>query len=109
MKKVLTGILGISLWCGPAIWAQGSGVKGKDQAETKTQAAKQSEDRGMSEDMRQAIEFERNKDQADERQARLEARHPSVPPADASHGADRSVDESGSGQKAVKPGSGGKQ
>ena len=33
---------------------------------------------GMSADMREAIAFQRAKDRADARQARLEARHPSV-------------------------------
>jgi len=37
----------------------------------------------MTEDMRQAIEFQRAKDRADARQARLEARRPSVPPPSA--------------------------
>ena len=45
---------------------------------------------GMSEDMRRAIEFQRAKDRADARQARLEARHPSVP----APSADRSADDS---------------
>jgi len=43
----------------------------------------------MSEDMRQAIAFQQAKDRADARQARLEARHPSVPPPSA----ERSVED----------------
>ncbi|MBZ5624233.1 MAG: hypothetical protein LAQ69_36870 [Acidobacteriia bacterium] len=48
----------------------------------------------MSEDMRQAIAFERAKDRADARQARLEKIHPSVSYTDANRNADRSIDES---------------
>jgi len=45
----------------------------------------------MSEDMRRAIEFQRAKDRADARQARLEARHPSVPPPSAERSAEDST------------------
>jgi hypothetical protein len=48
----------------------------------------------MSEDMRQAIAFERAKDRADARQARLEKNHPSLSYTDANRNADRSIDES---------------
>jgi hypothetical protein len=48
----------------------------------------------MSEDMRQAIEFERAKDRAAARQARIEARHPS----DRSQ-ANRTMDEHDTGRK----------
>jgi hypothetical protein len=44
-----------------------------------------------SEDMRRAIEFQRAKDRADARQARLEARHPSVPSPSAERSADGSI------------------
>jgi hypothetical protein len=37
----------------------------------------------MDDDMRRAIEFQRQKDTADARQARMEARHPTVTQADA--------------------------
>src|SRR5258708_2847507 len=47
---------------------------------------------GMSEDMRQAIAFQRAKDRADARQARLEAKHPSVTYTDANRSADRNMD-----------------
>jgi len=43
------------------------------------------------ETLQQAVAFERAKDRADARQARLEARRPSVPPAP---NAERSVDQS---------------
>jgi hypothetical protein len=49
----------------------------------------------MSEDMRQAIAFQRNKDVADARQARKEAIHPSVTYSDTNNrSADRSMDDS---------------
>jgi hypothetical protein len=55
---------------------------------------------GMSEDMRQAIAFERHKDMAAARQARIEARHPSVSDANAN----RSVEKSEQGHKVKDPG-----
>jgi hypothetical protein len=45
----------------------------------------------MSEDMRRAIEFQQAKDRADARQARLEARHPSVPAPSAERSAEDST------------------
>ena len=50
----------------------------------------------MSKDMRDAIAFEHNKDVAAARQARKEAKHPSVTydNANANRSADRSTDES---------------
>ena len=45
-----------------------------------------------SRDMQRAIAFERYKDLAAARQARKEARHPSVPPPAAENRADRSAD-----------------
>jgi len=50
-------------------------------------------DSGMSEDMRQAISWERFKDMAAARQERSEARHPSVSYSDANRSADRMADE----------------
>jgi hypothetical protein len=49
---------------------------------------------GMSADMREAIAFQRAKDRADARQARMEAKHPSVTYTDANRTADRSMDDS---------------
>ena len=48
----------------------------------------------QSEDMRRAIAWEHFKDMAAARQARLEARHPSVTYTNANRDADRSIDES---------------
>ena len=55
--KVLAGALGAVLLFAPISFGQEERDKGK-----------------MSEDMRQAIEFQRGKDKADARQARIEAR-----------------------------------
>jgi hypothetical protein len=49
---------------------------------------------GMTQDMREAIAFQRAKDRADARQERLEAKHPTVTYTDANRSADRSVDPS---------------
>jgi beta-galactosidase beta subunit len=57
----------------------------------------------MSEDMRQAIAFQHNKDLADARQTRLEAKHPSVT-YDANRSADRSMEDSTEGNKVKDPG-----
>ena len=57
------------------------------------QAQTVSEQKPVIEGMRQAIAFERAKDAADARQARLEARHPSVTNSNANRSADR-TDES---------------
>jgi hypothetical protein len=57
-------------------------------------AQKGNEKPAMSEDMRQAIAFQRQKDVADGRQARKEAIHPSVTYSDTNRSADRSMDDS---------------
>ena len=57
-------------------------------------ASKGKQEPAMSQDMREAIAFQRNKDIADARQARKEALHPSVTYSDANRSADRSTDES---------------
>jgi hypothetical protein len=54
-------------------------------------AASSKHTRGMSEDMRRAIAFERHKAEADARQARIEARHPTVPPVSANRSAEKEV------------------
>ena len=58
MNKLLTGTIGAILLVSPLAYAQ-------EQKSDKT-----------SQDMKQAIEWERAKDRAAERQARIEARHP---------------------------------
>lgn len=98
MKNLLVGILGIGLCCGPALWAQSQDQPKKAQPH----------EQQMSADMREAIAFERGKDAADARQARLEARHPSVPVPDDQHTANRAEKEptsgdTGAGQVKHKP------
>ncbi len=61
------------------------------QTPKKTKANSDRNQTTMSQDMRQAIAFERAKDRADARQARLEARHPSVPPPNAERLQDQST------------------
>ncbi len=56
----------------------------------------------MSDDMRRAIAFQRAKDRADARQARLEARHPSVTYTNADRSANRSVEQSPAQGRRVK-------
>jgi len=56
----------------------------------------------MSPDMREAIAFERHKEQAAAAQARKEARHPSVVSSD--HTANRSAEESEPGRPVKDPG-----
>lgn len=48
---------------------------------------------GMSKDVQEAIAYQRAKDRADARQARLEAKHPSVTYTDANRSADRSTED----------------
>jgi hypothetical protein len=93
--RLLTGTLGIMLVLSPLTFAQ------DDRKPSPTDTAKSSEAKssGISEDMRRAIEWERAKDRAAARQARIEARHPSnFQYADRSQNADRSVDDQNTGR-----------
>jgi len=83
--RLLAGLMGMGLLMVPLASAQSS---------TKNHST-------MSDDMRRAIKFQHDKDVADARQARREARHPSVTYSDANRSADRSVDE---GNKVKDPG-----
>ena len=58
----------------------------------------------MSDDMKRAIAWERFKDLAAARQARMEATHPSVTYTDANRSADRSMDDSNQGKPVKDPG-----
>jgi hypothetical protein len=86
--RILTGLIGAGLVFTPVLLAQ--------TAKRKPAA--------MSEDMKQAIAWERFKDLAAARQARLEAIHPSVTYTDANRSADRSVEESNPGKPVKDPG-----
>jgi len=78
----LVGVIGAALTLAPLGLAQ----QPQDKAKQPQQTQRASGDDGV----RRAIEFQRAKDRADERQARAEARHPSV---DYLH-ADRQMDDS---------------
>lgn len=71
MRTVAAGLIGLALALAPAALAQ-------DRQTNKN----------MDADMQRAIQFERNKDAADARQAEIEKKHPTV----AEPGADRSVE-----------------
>ena len=83
-KRLFAGVMGVALLLAPVAFAQ--------QESSKKPPATKSSTSGMSADMREAIEFQRAKDRADARQARLEARHPSVTYSNTN--ADRSADRS---------------
>ncbi len=85
INRMWIGALGAVLLLSPLTQAQ-------DQKPSPT--ARSAKSSGMSEDMRQAIEFERAKDRAAARQARIEARHPSN-----FRDADRTMDDRDTGRK----------
>jgi hypothetical protein len=85
----LAGLVGAALILAPAGLAQR-----QDDGQTRSQSSRNSDD------VRQAIAFQRGKDRADARQARLEARHPSVDYSNA----DRLMDESNTGRPTPDPG-----
>jgi Ni/Co efflux regulator RcnB len=84
--KLLTGLIGAAMVLTPFAFAQ------DDQKPSPT-SQKEEKRSGMSGDMRRAIEFERAKDRAAARQARIEARHPSV-----DRNADRVMDDKDPGR-----------
>jgi hypothetical protein len=88
---LLTGVVGIGLTLSPLGFAQ------QGQNNPAKVSAQQNEAKGVQ----AAIAFQRAKDRADARQARLEARHPSVDYSNA----DRSMDNSSDGHKVPDPGS----
>jgi hypothetical protein len=91
MKTFLwTGVVGVVLTLSPLGFSQ----QQKDNQDKV--AAQQNEAKGVQ----AAIAFERAKDSADERQARLEARHPSIDYSNA----DRSMDDSNDGHRVSDPG-----
>jgi len=85
MKKLLAGIAAAGISCGAALYAD------EPHRASKTQTQ-------MSRDMQEAIAFERAKDAADARQARLEARHPSVSNENANRSADRDREDTNGGK-----------
>jgi hypothetical protein len=92
--RLLVGLMGAGLVFAPLVSAQTPTTPATREQKKRPAAKAQKSEPAMSADMREAIAFERNKDIADERQARLEAKHPSVSYTDANRSADRNADES---------------
>lgn len=91
MRTVLCVFLG-SVLLGSVAVAQDHPARKK----TENQANREA----MSDDMREAIAFQRAKDRADARQAAMEAKHPTV----FYDHADRSTDDTMPGKKVLDPG-----
>jgi hypothetical protein len=89
-RNLLTGVIGAALVLSPLGFAQ--------QPQNSQQKAAQHQ--GESDGVQQAIAFQRAKDRADARQAKLEERHPSVDYSNA----DRRIDDSNDGHHAPDPG-----
>jgi len=87
--KLLTGTIGAILLLSPLTYAQ----ENKPSPTKETQA----KGSGMSQDMREAIAWERAKDRAAARQAAIEARHPG-----ADRSADRKVEKTEDSSREVK-------
>jgi hypothetical protein len=86
--RILAGLIGAGLVFAPMVSA----------------ATAKKKPGAMSEDMRRAVAWERYKDLAAARQARLEAVHPSVTYTDANRSADRSAEPPTSGKTVKDPG-----
>ena len=95
-KNFLAGVIGTALIFSPLTFAQRP-----DNAQTERTSQQASRNRTDS-GVQQAIAFERAKDRAAQRQARLEARHPSVDYSNA----DRMMDDSTPGKQLRDPGPG---
>jgi hypothetical protein len=94
IKTFLAGVIGTALIVSPLTFAQR-----QDNAQT-TRSSEQASRNGTGAGVQQAIAFERAKDRAAQRQARLEARHPSVDNSNA----DRMMDDSKPGNQLRDPG-----
>lgn len=88
INRIWIGALGATLLLSPMVRAQEQ--KPSPTGHSATRSEKSS---GMSDDMRRAIEWERFKDRAAARQARIEARHPSH------FEASRTMDDQDTGRK----------
>jgi hypothetical protein len=91
--RILTGIIGATMLLAPLSFAQDDKKPSPASPPSRERSA-DTKSSGMSEDMRQAIEFERGKDRAAARQARIEARRPA-----GQQNADRTVDDTDQGRK----------
>jgi hypothetical protein len=96
---LLTGILGGALLLAPLSFAHDNERKPSPSGQKRaTQDRTASADRTMSEDMREAIAWERAKDRAAARQARIEARRGRTE-ATSERSADRGADDKDTGRK----------
>ncbi|MCU1235082.1 MAG: hypothetical protein JWP63_3049 [Candidatus Solibacter sp.] len=91
--KLLTGMLGAAMVLTPLTFAQDDKKPSPSSREGAANTQRTNNRSGMSDDMRRAIEFERAKDRAAARWARIEARHPS-----ADRSADRVMDDKDPGR-----------
>jgi hypothetical protein len=89
-RNLLGGVIGAALLLSPLGFAQ----QPQDSPHKAAQA------RGESDGVQQATAFQRAKDRADARQAKLEERHPSVDYSNA----DRSMDDSTGARRTPDPG-----
>jgi hypothetical protein len=76
--KILTATLGTVLLLAPLTFAQDKKPSPTPAKTSKTATGSADREAGMSEDMREAIAWERHKEAAAARQARIEAKHPTV-------------------------------
>jgi hypothetical protein len=98
-RNLLTGVIGAALVLGPLGFAQQPQNSQREAAQPQ-RGPKTAEPRGESDGVQQAIAYQRAKDRADARQAKLEERHPSVDYSNA----DRRMDDSSGGRHAPDPG-----
>jgi hypothetical protein len=97
-RNLLTGVIGAILTLSPLGFAQQP--QNDRQASQPQRESKTAQPRGESDGIQQAIAFQRAKDRADARQAKQEARHPSVDYSNA----DRRMDDSTDGHHLPDPG-----
>jgi hypothetical protein len=98
-RDLLAGVIGAALALSPYGFAQ-QPQNSRQNAAQPQQETKSAQPRGESDGVQQAIAFQRAKDRADARQAKLEQRHPSVDYSNA----DRSVDDSTTSHHLPDPG-----
>jgi hypothetical protein len=98
-RNLLAGVIGAALVLSPFGFAQ-QPQKSPEKAAQPQRESKAAQPRGESDGVQQALAFQRAKDRADARQAKLEERHPSVDYSNA----DRRMDDSSDGHHAPDPG-----
>jgi hypothetical protein len=98
-RNLFTGVIGAVLVLGPLGFAQQPQNSQREAAQP-ARESKIAQPRGESDGVQGAIAFQRAKDSADARQAKLEERHPSVDYSNA----DRRMDDSTAGRHTPDPG-----